>query len=97
MSRHLLPLPSIPTAGDFNGVGKAQAAGFSDLITNGLSSVNKQLLSSQQDLQKVALGETQNLHHIMVKLEESRLTFQLMMQLRNRLLESYQDVMKMQI
>jgi flagellar hook-basal body complex protein FliE len=32
-----------------------------------------------------------------MRLEESRLSFQLLMQVRNRLLEAYQDVMKMQI
>jgi flagellar hook-basal body complex protein FliE len=33
----------------------------------------------------------------MVRLEESRISFQLFMQVRNRLLEAYQDVMKMQL
>jgi flagellar hook-basal body complex protein FliE len=33
----------------------------------------------------------------MVNLEESRLSFQLMMQVRSRCCEAYQDVMRMQI
>lgn len=70
---------------------------FSDMVTKGISSVNEQLMTSQADLQALATGDVQNLHQIMMRLEESRLSFQLMVQVRNRLLESYQEVMKMQI
>lgn len=70
---------------------------FSQLVTGGLQGVNQQLLAGQADLQKLALGEAQNLHEIMVRLEESRISLQLMLQVRNRVLEAYQDVMRMQI
>lgn len=70
---------------------------FGQLLAQGLQEVNQQLASSQADLQKLALGETQNLHGVMVRLEESRIAFQLLMQVRNRVLEAYQDVMRMQI
>ncbi|MDP9933676.1 flagellar hook-basal body complex protein FliE [Variovorax paradoxus] len=73
------------------------AGSFGQLVTNGIAQVNSQLASSQVDLQKLALGDAQNLHQIMINLEESRLSFQLMMQVRSRLLEAYQDIMKMPI
>jgi flagellar hook-basal body complex protein FliE len=71
--------------------------GFSELVSQGLEQVNRQLLTSQTDLQNLAAGNVQNLHQIMIRLEESKLSFQLMMQVRSRLLEAYQDVMKMQL
>lgn len=70
---------------------------FGDLVTQGLDNVNQQLMTSQADLQTLASGDMQNMHQIMIRLEESRLSFQLLLQVRNRLLEAYQDVMKMQI
>lgn len=70
---------------------------FGDLFTQGLSQVNDSLLTSQTDMQRLATGDVQNLHQLMIRLEESRINFQLMLQVRNRLLEAYQDVMKMQI
>lgn len=90
-----MALPSLGNAqvGDL----KAQGPGFSDLVTQGLQQVNQQLLASQTDLQQLAVGNVQNLHQIMIRLEESKLSFQLMMQVRSRLLEAYQDVMKMQL
>lgn len=79
-----------------NAVGGTSAS-FSDMVSQGISKVNDQLLTSQADLQALATGDVQNLHQVMMRLEESRLSFQLMVQVRNRLLESYQEVMKMQI
>lgn len=70
---------------------------FGQLVSDGLSKVNGQLIGSQVDLQKLAMGDAQNLHQIMINMEESRVSFQLMMQVRSRLLEAYQDIMKMPI
>jgi flagellar hook-basal body complex protein FliE len=73
------------------------ATGFGELVSQGVEGVNRQLLASQVDLQQLATGNAQNLHQIMIRLEETRLSFELLLQVRNRLLEAYQDVMKMQV
>ena len=77
-------------------VAPAQPA-FGELVAEGLQAVNQQLLSAQQDLQRLATGEAANLHEVMVRLEESRIAFDLVMQVRHRVLEAYQDVMRMQV
>lgn len=81
------PVATVPAVG----------TGFSDLVSHGLEGINQQLLVSQKDLQQLATGNVENLHQVMIRLEESRLSFQLLLQVRNRLLEAYQDVMKMQV
>jgi flagellar hook-basal body complex protein FliE len=70
---------------------------FADLVSHGLTEVNDKLMANEVGLQRLATGDTQNLHHVMIQMEEARLSFQLLMQVRNRLLEAYQDVMKMQV
>ncbi|MDM0122189.1 flagellar hook-basal body complex protein FliE [Variovorax arabinosiphilus] len=70
---------------------------FGQMVSDGLGGINRQLAAGQVDLQRLAVGDAQNLHQIMINLEESRVSFQLMMQVRNRLLEAYQDIMKMPI
>lgn len=77
----------------------AAAAGpdFSARVSEGLQESNQQLLASQVDLQRLAAGEAANLHEVMVRLEESRVALQLLLQVRNRALEAYQDVMRMQV
>lgn len=80
---------------------RAQGAGavgdFGALVSQGLAQVNEKLMTSQADLQALAVGDVQNVHQTMIRLEEARLSFQLMVQVRGRLLEAYQDIMKMQI
>lgn len=70
---------------------------FSDRIAEGLREVNRQLLGSQRDLQQLATGQVENLHEVLIRLEESRTGLQLLLQVRNRVLEAYQDVMRMQV
>jgi flagellar hook-basal body complex protein FliE len=70
---------------------------FGRMVTEGLDQVNQQLLGSQVDLQRLATGDVQNLHQVMIRLEESRLSLQFLLQVRSRLLEAYQDVMKMPV
>jgi flagellar hook-basal body complex protein FliE len=73
------------------------STGFGAMVTSGIEQVNQQLLTSQAQLQDLANGKVENLHQVMLQLEESRISFQLMLQVRNRLLESYQDLMRMQV
>jgi flagellar hook-basal body complex protein FliE len=72
------------------------AGQFGNLVTQGLEKVNQQLVGAEVDLQRIALGEAGNIHQVMAQMEEARLSFQLMMQVRNKVLEAYQDVMRMQ-
>lgn len=75
----------------------AQSGGFSQMVSRGLDEVNTQLMSTQTDLQQLAVGDVQNLHQVMIHMEEARMSFQLLMQVRNRVLETYQDLMKMPV
>lgn len=59
--------------------------------------LNDQLNTSEVDLRRLASGETSNIHHVMMSLEKAKLSFQLVLQVRNKVLEAYQDVMRMQI
>jgi flagellar hook-basal body complex protein FliE len=70
---------------------------FAQRISEGLQGMNQQLLANQVDLQQLAAGQVHNLHEVMVRLEESRISLQLLLQVRNRVLEAYQDVMRMQV
>jgi flagellar hook-basal body complex protein FliE len=74
-----------------------QGGQFGHLVSEGLERVNTQLLGTQTDLQQLALGQVESVHQVMIRMEEARLSFQLMMQVRNRVLEAYQDVMRMQL
>lgn len=48
-------------------------------------------------LSQMAGGEAGNLHRVMLEMETVRMQFELLMQVRNRLLDAYQEVMRMQV
>lgn len=70
---------------------------FGSWFSKELSEVNGKLMQSEADSQSLAAGEIQNLHEVMIRMEEARQSFQLMLQVRNRLLEAYQEVMRTQV
>jgi flagellar hook-basal body complex protein FliE len=70
---------------------------FGAWLARAVGSVNQQLAHADQGLQQLAAGEAQNLHQVMIALEEARIGLQLLVQVRNRLLEAYQEVLRMQL
>lgn len=73
------------------------AADFGQWLTQALGKVNGQLVQADQGMQRLATGEAENLHQVMISLEEARIGMQLLVQVRNRLLEAYQEVLRMQV
>lgn len=63
----------------------------------GLEHLNEQMQANDSVMQQLALGQTDNLHQVMIGLERTRLEFDLMLQVRNKALEAYQELMRMQV
>jgi flagellar hook-basal body complex protein FliE len=75
----------------------ARQASFENWFSREISTANQQLLEGDRQVTRLAVGEVGNLHQVMLELEKARLSFSLVAQVRNRLLEGYQEVMRMQI
>jgi flagellar hook-basal body complex protein FliE len=72
-------------------------ADFAHWMTEQIQDVNSKIIDAQTGLRQLATGETGNLHQVMLQIEEAKLAFQLTTQIRNKVLEGYQDIMRMQI
>ena len=59
--------------------------------------MNTSLIEADNEVRKLAAGEVASLHEVMIHMEETKLSFQLLAQVRNRLLDAYQEVMRMQV
>jgi flagellar hook-basal body complex protein FliE len=70
---------------------------FGPWLTQALGRVNTELVQADAGLQQLATGQVENLHQVMIALEEARLGLQLVVQVRNRLLEAYQEILRMQV
>lgn len=66
---------------------------FSELI----SKVNDMQIQSEQSIQALASGENKNLHEVMISVEKASISFQFMSSVRNKAIEAYQEVMRMQV
>lgn len=76
----------------------AGAANFADMLKNALDEVN----TAQQDADKLAqafeAGKADaSIQEVMISLQKANLSFQTMVQVRNKLVAAYQDVMNMQV
>jgi flagellar hook-basal body complex protein FliE len=76
---------------------RAGAADFSGWMTREMGAVNDKIAQADTLLQRLATGQVDNLHQVMVSLEDAKLSFQLLVQVRNKLLEAYQDILRMQV
>jgi flagellar hook-basal body complex protein FliE len=70
---------------------------FSTWLSGAIEDVNRQIVAADVEVQKLAVGDATNLHQVMISLEKAKLSFEMVVQVRNKLLEAYQDVMRMQI
>src|SRR5262245_59478817 len=72
------------------------AAPFSDMLDQ-IATLNSKMVENQASVRSLALGETDNLHQVMMSMESARLQFDLLLQVRNKLLDAYQELMRMQV
>lgn len=70
---------------------------FSNLFTDVLQQVNGQQNAAQQGVTDLAVGATDNLHEVVLNVAEADLAFQLVLEIRNRLISSYQELLRMQV
>jgi len=71
--------------------------GFSDLLKNAVESVNTMQHEAGRLEDAVANGENVNIHQAVIAGEKAGLSFQLLMQVRNKMIDAYQEVMRMQV
>jgi flagellar hook-basal body complex protein FliE len=77
---------------------KEQAGGgFGSILKDAISTVNELQQKSDGEIQKIMTGESQDLHSTVIAMQKADMSFQMMMQVRNKLMQAYQEVMRMQI
>jgi flagellar hook-basal body complex protein FliE len=70
---------------------------FSSVLGQMVQEVNAKQAVASQSVQDLQNGQNVSLHQTMIALEEASVSFQLMVEVRNKLLESYQELMRMQV
>lgn len=78
--------------------GTPPAAGsFENTIRNFVGEVSQKQAIAGEAVKDLTSGQNVSLHQTMIAMEEASISFQLMVEVRNKLLESYQELMRMQV
>ena len=83
----MMPTPAAP---------KQAGTSFGKMLGEAIQQVNEVEKGSQDELQKY-LSNDSDLHSVMIALEKADLSFQVMMQVRNKFVQAYQEIMKSQV
>lgn len=92
------PIPAIP---EINPTQKSSASSNTKQITQSfedmLSALNQSQQNSDNLVEQLARGEDVDLHTVMIGLEENNVNFNVALGIRDKLVEAYREIMRMQV
>lgn len=80
-----------------NSQSKSEGVSFSEFLNNAISDVNKLQLESESLNEAFAMGKNDNLHQVMIAAEKAEIALQFTVQIRNKILDAYQEIMRMPV
>jgi len=92
-----IPLKELDGIQGLQGVQSGQGVKFDNLLGSLVEDVNAKQMESAGAVREMMSGGDVSLHQAMISMEEAGVSFQLMVEVRNKLLESYQELMRMQL
>lgn len=70
---------------------------FLDYLKNAMDNTNNLILDSEKISEDFAVGKTDNIHEVLISIEKADIALQFTMQVRNKILDAYNEIMRMQI
>jgi len=70
---------------------------FSEVLSEAVSNVNTEQLDAQKKVEQYVAGSGPSLHETLISLEKADVSFRMMMQVRNKLMDAYNEIMRTQV
>lgn len=70
---------------------------FADTLQDAITQVNSLQKSADRSAQDLATGRTDNVADVMIAVEKADIALKMMVQVRNKIIDAYQEIMKMQV
>ncbi|HNY27610.1 MAG TPA: flagellar hook-basal body complex protein FliE [Candidatus Sumerlaeota bacterium] len=86
-----------PAASKAPQAGAAEGASFSDMLKDSITEVNNLKNEADQATEDLAMGRTDDIQGTILAVEKASVSFKMMMEVRNKIVSAYQDVMRTQI
>ncbi len=77
--------------------GASGPSSFSDMLQKSVDQVNQYQHDSDTAIKELVSGRTKNIHETMLTIERADTSLKLMMQVRNKVLDAYREIMRMQV
>jgi flagellar hook-basal body complex protein FliE len=91
-------LPVGPGLEAIRNPGEARAApGFADALHQAVEDVNRLQGTSAAEIQSLVTGESEDLHTTLLAVQRSELAFQFLLEVRNKVVQAYQEIMRIQV
>ncbi len=88
-----------PSAGSAFTPGKPEKSvkSFGEILKQSVNDVNQLQNAADLSIQKLAAGNEKDIHQTMVAMEKAEISFQLVMQVRNKVIAAYDEIRRMQV
>jgi flagellar hook-basal body complex protein FliE len=83
--------------GKANPVQEKSSTSFVDILKESIQKAGEIEQTADKEVEKLAKMESKDVHSTMIAIEKADLTFQLMMQVRNKIISAYEEIMRMQV
>ncbi|MCX6135335.1 MAG: flagellar hook-basal body complex protein FliE [Ignavibacteriales bacterium] len=99
ISQGLTVLPTLdgPSKSTINKTLKETNASFGDTLNQAIADVNGLQQQAGKAVEKMVTGEATDLHEVMIAVEKARTSFDLLMEIRNKTIDVYREIMRMQV
>lgn len=67
---------------------------FENVLLESINKVNKLQVEANKAVQDLAAGKNESIHETMIAMEKASISFQMMMQIRNKIIDAYQEILK---
>lgn len=91
----LKAIPSVP--GSSNKETSTGSVNFGEVLNNAINNVNQTQKSSEEMANLLASGKVDDLHSVMIESTKAELALQFTLQVRNKILDAYTEIMRMQM
>ena len=89
---------TIPTNTEFiSSVGGEGQDSFKKTLSGFINEVNDLQSKANESIENFATGKVENVHEVMIAMSKAEISFKFMMEARNKLIETYKEVMRMQM
>lgn len=76
---------------------KVEGKSFKDVLKETIEEVNELQNKSDEEMMKFVSGENTDVHSAMIAMQKADVSFQTMMQIRNKILDAYKEIMRTQV